>query len=200
MPVIAGVYRIRIFGQVGALPVGNDIALRTMTVSARPSAHDVGVMVGTHWSTLAADRLNAEYAGVSVGVYDLTTASSPLVEVPLTAPGAVVSAVMPINICALIRHDVAHRGKIGKTFLGPVSISQTDAANNNLSTSGRTDYQNAWTTFENGIKGDTLWAGATVDFGIISLITAKAYLPQFLPSVASTAETKLASQNRRRLR
>lgn len=200
LPVIPRCWKVRIFGQVGALPSGNDLLVQQFTGAPPPTDAAVATLFATHWAPLANSLLSTEYQGVSVGVYNLAAAGNPLVEVPMLAPGGAVGAPLPIASCAMIKHNVGVRGKVGKTFLSPIVVLDTDTANNNLGLIARGRFQVQWDNFQTAVETDAAWGAGGANLSVLSLITHKAYLPQALHMVSSTAEVKLASQNRRRLR
>jgi hypothetical protein len=200
LPVLPRCWKVRIFGTVGALPSGNDLLVQQFTGAPPPTDTAVATLFANKWAILANSLLNNEYAGQTVGVYNLSSLGNPLVEVPMLAPGGVAGAALPIATCALIKHNVGVRGKVGKTFLSPISTLDTDTANNNLGVIARGRFQVQWDNFAASINTDPIWGAGGANISVLSMITAKALLPQALHMLSSTAEIKLASQNRRRLR
>jgi hypothetical protein len=202
LPVIAGAYKVRVFGQHAGLPFGNDLCFAQLgDLTTPPTALQVATLVASKWPALATAALHSEYVGVSVGVYDLTTAGSALVTVPLTAAGGITGSVLPTGIAALVRNNVNVRGKVGHTYLGPIAsqfTTSTDA--DHLVPASRAAIQSAWDAFITAIETDSIWGTLGGDFSVLSYQTNKISNPRALHVVSSAVETPLASQNRRRLR
>ncbi len=198
LPVIPNVMKVLIKGVAGGRTIGNDIAFRGSALDPDP---DPGVManrIAVHWQGVITSLLNPEYTGVSVTVYDLSTAGASPAEAPMTGTGGDTGTHLPYSTCIEVRHITGVRKKSGKTYISPTTTGFSDSSNNGLTSGGKAAVQVVWDAFVNSVLADAMWGPHGAAFGVISLITAKAWDPRFLPATSSVVQQPYASQNRRR--
>lgn len=202
LPVLPNVYKVRVFGTADNKPVGNDFCWQLTPTTTHIDAASLASSVAAHWHLITSNVLHASYIGQSVGVYDLSTAGTPLVEVPLPsdAIGGRAGLIAPPGIALVLKHRLNVRKKTGHTYLGRLSVEDCDATFDQVSPTLQGLAQMGWNSLVTQVGLDMVLSGADPKVGVLSMVTNKVLAPRFLPIASSVALLPLGSQNRRRQR
>jgi hypothetical protein len=200
LPVVPGGYLVRAYGAntLTNTPVTNQFAWRSLSPATLPSAGAVAAAFAPLWGGFVNSILSSAYHSTEIGVYDLSTSSSVEIFSPAIYTGGQISAVAPPNITARLAFPTAVRRKHGGTHIGPIVESFLTASKDQLTGAAQGNIEAAAVTMIGQMSLNSVWPGSVATHCIMSTITNKLYLGQFIPVDRIVTPTNLGSQRRRR--
>lgn len=200
LPVVPGGYLVRAIGSntASGTPVTLQFAFTISGAAPLPGPLTVGAAFASSWLLRALQLFHPTYESSSIGVTDLSTATSVEQFQPAIGPGTSSGVAAPPNITALARFNTNVRRKRGHVHISPISDFSIAPDGNHVSDSYRLLMETQLSLLLSDFVTNPAFAGYIVTHCVMSKITNKVYDGRLIPVTTVEPEQHLGSQRRRR--